>query len=148
MIDADLAPLYGVSTKRLNEQVRRNRKRFPSDFMFQLSRREMGELVANCDRFQKLKYSSALSHAFTEHGAIMLASVLNSSIAIEASLSVVRAFVRLRKLLSSHKDLAQKIAAMEEKYDSQFKVIFDAVRELMEPSNHPPVPLVKGFSKD
>ena len=148
MVDTDLAEIYGVSTKRLNEQVRRNRERFPSDFMFQLSRREKDELVANCDRFKMLKHSSALPHVFTEHGAIMLASVLNSPTAVQSSLQVVRAFVKLRELLSHHKKLLRKIEEMEKKYDHQFKVVFDAIRELMKPIEQPPVPRVKGFTKD
>lgn len=133
LLDADLATLYGVTTKRLNEQVRRNRERFPADFMFRLSPKEKAEVVANCDHLQKLKFSPALPQAFTEHGAVMLASVLNSPVAVAASIQVVRAFVRLRYMLASNADLARKLAALERKYDSQFKVVFDAIRELMEP---------------
>src|SRR2546426_6771062 len=90
MIDADLARLYGVSTKRLNEQVRRNRDRFPDDFMLRLSAEEKAELVANCDHLRNLKFSPALPNAFTDHGALMLASVLNSSKAVETSIYIVR----------------------------------------------------------
>ena len=138
MIDADLARLYGVTTKRLNEQVKRNYSRFPFDFMFQLTTDEKIELVANCDRFKNLKHSTSLPFAFTEHGTVMLASVLNSSVAIQASVQVVRTFVRLRELLSTHKDLARKLETLEKKYDHQFKVVFDAIRQLMTPPSLPP----------
>ncbi len=133
MIDADLARIYGVSTKRLNEQVKRNLSRFPIDFMFQLTPEEKAEVVANCDHLLKLKFSNKLPYVFTEHGAVMLASILNSQIAIDASIQIVRAFIHLREILASHKDLAQKIAKLEKKYDCQFKAIFDAIRLLMEP---------------
>lgn len=133
MLDADLAVLYGVPTKRLNEQVRRNKDRFPEDFMFQLCEKEKAEVVANCDHFKMLKFSPYLPYAFTEHGAIMLATVLNSPIAVKASIKVVRAFVRLLQLITSNAELARKIDAMEKKYDAQFKVVFDAIRQLMTP---------------
>lgn len=134
MIDHDLAALYGVTTKRLNEQVKRNISRFPSDFMFQLTSREKDELVANCDRLKTLKHSTSLPHVFTEHGAIMLASILNSEIAIRAGIQVVRVFVQLRQILTTHKDLAKKLEDLEKRYDSQFKVVFDAIRRLMTPT--------------
>ena len=91
MIDADLANIYGVTTKRLNEQIKRNRDRFPEDFMFQLTKEEKDEVVANCDHLKKLKYSPVLPNAFTEHGAIMIATILNSPVAVQASIHVVRA---------------------------------------------------------
>ncbi len=137
LLDNDLAELYGVPTKRLNEQVRRNVERFPPDFMFQLTEKEMEELVANCDRFKNLKHSTVLAHALTRHGAIMLASVLKNPRAVQVSIGIVRAFVRLREILSTHKDLAQKLVQLEKRYDHQFKMVFDAIRELMAP---PPVP--------
>ncbi len=133
MLDADLAVLYGVTTKRLNEQVKRNRNRFPEDFMFQLTEKEKVEVVSNCDHLKRLKFSPNLPYAFTEHGAIMLATVLNSPIAVHASIQVVRAFVRLRKMIASNKELALKIEELEKKYDEQFKVVFEAIRELMTP---------------
>lgn len=141
MIDVDLAKLYGVTTRRLNEQVKRNRERFPSDFMFQLTKDEKKELVANCDRFKNLKHSTALPHAFTEHGAIMLASVLNSPTAIDMSIFVVRAFIKLREIISSHRSIAQKLAQLERKvgnHDEQIKAIIVAIRELMSPSKIKP----------
>jgi ORF6N domain. len=133
MLDADLAELYGVTTKRMNEQVKRNRARFPADFMFQLTEDEKAEVVANCDHLVRLKFSPALPTAFTEHGAIMVASVLNSARAVEMSVFIVRAFVRLRQMLASNVELARKLATLERKYDAQFKVVFDAIRELMKP---------------
>mgnify|MGYP001560717157 CR=1 FL=1 len=133
MIDADLADIYGVTTKRLNEQVKRNRDRFPEDFMMQLTEKEKAEVVANCDHLKKLKYSPALPNVFTEHGAIMIATILNSPVAVQASIQVVRAFVKLREMLATHKDLARKLNEMEKKYDAQFKVVFDAIRQLMTP---------------
>jgi hypothetical protein len=133
LLDADLAELYGVPTKRLNEQVKRNQRRFPEDFAFQLTREEKDKVVAGCDRLARLKFSPALPWAFTEHGALMAASVLNSERAVEVSVAVVRAFVRLREMLASHVELARKLAALERKYDAQFKVVFEAIRELMKP---------------
>jgi len=132
ILDSDLAELYGVTTKRLNEQVRRNRDRFPPGFMFQLTAKEKAEVVANCDHLARLKFSPALPLAFTEHRAIMAANVLSSSKAVAASVMVVRAFVRLRQMLASHADLARKLEDLEKRYDSQFKQVFTAIRALME----------------
>jgi hypothetical protein len=136
MMDSDLAQLYGVSTKRLNEQVKRNRKRFPADFMFQLSEQEKSEVVANCDHLHNLRFSPVLPHAFTEHGAIMLASVLNSRRAVDVSIYVVRAFVNLRETLAKHKTLAQKLFELErrfEKHDEEIQSLFHAIGGLMTP---------------
>lgn len=131
MLDADLAKLYGVTTKRLNEQVKRNIDRFPTDFMFQLTDAEKREVVANCDHLKKLKFSPNLPYAFTEHGAIMLASVLNSPVAVDVSIQIVKTFIRLREFLVSNKELAKKIEELEKKYDAQFRIVFDAIRQLM-----------------
>lgn len=133
MLDADLARLYGVTTKRLNEQVKRNRDRFPEDFMFRLTAEEKAEVVADCDHLQRLKFSPSSPYAFTEHGALMLASVLNSRVAIQTSIQIVRVFIRLREALTSNRHLARKLEALEKKYDAQFKEVFDAIRKLMEP---------------
>ncbi len=122
ILDADLAELYGVTTKRLNEQVKRNRSRFPTDFMFQLTVEEKAEVVANCDHLSRIKFSPVLPHAFTEHGAIMVASVLSAERAVEVSIYVVRAFIRLRQMLSSHDDLARKVNELESRYDARFRV--------------------------
>jgi len=137
ILDVDLAYLYGVPTKRFNEQVKRNRKRFPEDFMFRLTTYEKNKVVANCDHLSRLKYSPFLPNAFTEHGAIMAAAVLNSPLAIEMSIFVVRAFVKLRMILSTHVELARKLEEMEKKCDAQFRVVFDAIRELMSPLEKP-----------
>lgn len=134
MLDSDLASIYGVTTKRLNEQVKRNRRRFPPDFMFQLTETEKTEVVAKCDHLARIKFSPFLPYAFTEHGALMLANVLNSEKAVQASVQVVRAFVRLRRMLVSNPELARKLDALEKKYDAQFRVLFDAIRELMMPA--------------
>ena len=133
MLDADLAKLYGVTTKRLNEQVRRNQGRFPEDFMFQLSSDEKAEVVAICDHLAKLRFSPTLPHAFTEHGVSMVASVLNTTKAIEISVFVVRAFVKMREMVISNKEIVRRLDNLEKKYDSQFKVVFDALRALMAP---------------
>ena len=137
MLDADLVKLYGVTTKRLNEQVRRNQGRFPEDFMFQLSSDEKAEVVANCDHLAKLRFSPTLPHAFTEHGALMVASVLNTTKAIEISVFVVRAFVKMREMVVSNKEIVRRLDNLEKKYDSQFKVVFDALRALMAPPIKP-----------
>ncbi len=136
ILDADLAKLYGVTTKRLNEQVKRNHDRFPEDFMFQLSTEEKHEVVANCDHLSKLKFSPVLPYAFTEHGAIMAASVLNTPWAIETSVFVVRAFVRLREMVVTHRELARKFAELEQRFqdhDQKIEAIFEAIRQLMVP---------------
>lgn len=134
MLDADLAELYGVSTRALNQAVKRNRERFPSNFMFRLTKHEKREVVTNCDHLQRLKFSPVLPYAFTEHGALMLASVLNSRVAVRVSIQVVRAFISLRQMATSHHGLARKLNALEKKYDSQFKAVFDAIRQLMQPT--------------
>jgi len=113
ILDADLAALYGVSTKRLNEQVKRNRSRFPADFMFQLTADEKAEVVANCDHLRRLKFSPNLPYVFTEHGTIMAANVLNSERAVHASVAVVRAFVRLREMITSNAELSRRLDDLE-----------------------------------
>ena len=115
MIDKDIAELYGVSTKRLNEQVKRNAKRFPEDFMFQLTQEEKDEVVANCDHLKTLKYSPNLPFVFTEHGAVMLASVLNSDRAIEVNIQIVRILTRMREMLLTNKDIWLKLEQLENK---------------------------------
>ena len=137
MIDADLASLYCVPTKALNQAVTRNLKRFPLDFMFHLSKEEKDELVTNCDRLQQLKHSSALPIAFTEQGVAMLSSVLNSERAIEVNIQIMRAFTQLRKMLSTHKDLKRKIESMEKKYDQQFQIVFEAIKQLLSEEDKP-----------
>jgi len=136
MLDSDLARIYGVTTMRLNEQVKRNRDRFPEDFMFQLTAAEKAEVIANCDNLKRLRFSPRPPFAFTELGAIMLSTVLNSSVAVQASLQVVRAFVQLREMLANNKELAQKFRELEGKVDDHDAVIqnlFKAIHELMNP---------------
>jgi hypothetical protein len=116
----------------LNQAIKRNARRFPADFMFQLTSEEKEEVVTNCDHLEALKFSPVLPYAFTEHGAIMAASVLNSSRAVEMSLYVVRAFVRLRQIMAQHADLARRLDSLQKKYDGQFQEVFDAIHELME----------------
>ncbi len=137
MIDADLAELYGVATKALNQAVKRNSERFPDEFMFKLSQTEKDEVVTNCDHLAKLKFSKTLPYAFTEHGALMVATVLNTQRAVEISLYVVRAFVKLRELLASSKELAAKFNELEHKLESHDQAIaglINAIRELMKPT--------------
>jgi hypothetical protein len=134
MLDADLASLYGVETRALVQAVKRNRRRFPADFMFQLTSEEAAIL-----RSQTVISSAShggrrhAPYAFTEHGVAMLAAVLQSPRAIQVSIEIVRAFVRLRAMLVGNADLARKLATLEKKYDTQFKIVFDAIRELMAP---------------
>ena len=136
LLDADLAELYGVETKLLNRAVKRNRDRFPDDFMFQLTGEEAGNL-----RYQNGTSSWGgrryLPQAFTEQGVAMLSSVLHSKRAVMVNIEIIRAFVRLRRILATHADLARKLAALEKKYDAQFKSVFDAIRELMTPPEPP-----------
>ncbi len=134
MLDADLAELYGVPTKRLNEQVKRNADRFPEDFMFRLTAEEKKEVVANCDHLRSIRFSPGAPCAFTEHGALMLASVLNSRRAVEVSVFVTRAFVRLREVLVNHRELARKVAELERRmkgHDEHIRSLVDAIRQLM-----------------
>jgi hypothetical protein len=145
LLDTELAALYGVTTKRFNEQVRRNAKRFPADFMFQLTAEEISSLRS---QFATLKlgrgrHRKYLPYVFTEHGAIMAATILNSSLAVEMSVYVVRAFVQLRELLASNKELARRFAQLETRldkklttHDEAIAAILSAIRQLM----HPPVP--------
>jgi len=134
MLDFDLAALYGVSTKRLNEQVRRNAVRFPVDFAFQLTNQEVTSLRSQIATSKIGRGGRRYRpYAFTEHGAVMLANVLNSKVAVEASIQVVRAFIHLKELAVTHADLARRIDKMEEGYDARFKIVFDAIRRMMIP---------------
>jgi len=133
LIDSDVAELYGVSTKRLNEQVKRNRKRFPEDFMFQLKEEEKQEVVALCDHLSRLRYSPNLPYAFTEHGAVMLASILNNERAIKVNIQIVRVFTKMRRLLETHSLIMEKIEELNNKdleQDRQIILIFEYLRQL------------------
>lgn len=149
MLDSDLARLYGVSVKQLNRQVRRNMERFPKDFMFELKHEELERLRSQSvtskngstgrggARYRRL--------AFTEQGVAMLSTVLNSERAILVNIAIMRAFVRLRELLMTNKELAQKLNELEKRYDGNFRVVFKAIRELMAPDDEPPKPQI-GFT--
>ena len=151
MLDSDLADLYGVTTGRLNEAVKRNLDRFPADFMFQPTEDEMEILISqiaiSSSAPSALKFQSGrstahggrrhLPYAFTEQGVAMLSSVLRSQRAVEVNIAIMRTFVQLRRLMDSNRDLAQKIGEMEEKYDGQFRVVFDVIRQLISPPAEP-----------
>ena len=134
MLDRDLAELYGVEVKQLKRQVKRNQDRFPADFMFELSRDEYNALRSQFGTLKRGEHSKYLPYAFTEQGVSMLSSVLRSTQAVQVNIEIMRAFVRLRELMATHKDLVRRLNEMEKKYDAQFKVVFDAIRELMAPS--------------
>jgi len=146
MLDADLAKLYGVTTKALNQAMRRNRTRFPEDFAFRLSAAEFDNLRSQIvtssksrsiiwsqivTTSQKYRRSDSLPVAFTEQGVAMLSSVLRSSRAVEVNIAIMRTFVQLRRLMDTNRNLARKIEALEKKYDEQFAVVFDAIKELI-----------------
>ena len=141
MLDRDLAYLYGVPTKVLNQAVKRNERRFPSDFMFRLVKEEKRELVTNCDRLARLKHSSALPRVFTEQGVAMLSSVLNSERAIEVNILIMRAFVRLREAMASSKEFASRLDELESRiasHDENIRTLFQAIRQLMVAPERPP----------
>lgn len=140
IIDADLARFYGVPTRRLNEQVRRNQARFPVDFAFRLTSAEKAEVVANCDHLANLRFAKALPLAFTEHGAIMAASVLNSPRAVQMSVFVVRAFVALRRVIAGNRRLARKLAQLERRLARHDEQILTLVRAIKELAALPPPP--------
>jgi hypothetical protein len=133
LLDSDLASLYQVETKALTRAVRRNAKRFPEDFMFQLAAGETGSLRSQSGAFKtgRGKHRKYAPYVFTEQGVAMLSSVLNSDRAVQVNIEIMRAFVRLRESVSKHKDLAGKLTELENRYDRQFKVVFDAIRDLM-----------------
>ena len=154
LLDRDLAALYGVSTKRLNEQVKRNLARFPDDFMFQLTAEELAnwrsQIATGSDGTQEVRSQSATAskrntrfrpYAFTEQGVAMLSSVLNSDRAVEVNIAIMRAFVRLRRVLSTHKALARKLAELEQRlgtHDEHFQLVFEAIRQLTEQPDDEP----------
>lgn len=137
MMDRDLAELYRVPTKVLNQAVKRNIERFPDGFMIQLTKAERDELVTNCDRFEKLKHSTSFPYAFTEQGVAMLSSILKSKRAIQVNIQIMKTFVELRKMFAENRELAKRIDELEKKYDRQFRVVFEALRQLSSPSEPP-----------
>jgi hypothetical protein len=142
ILDADLAEAYRVSTKRLNEQVKRNRDRFPPDFCFQLTQAETSEVVANCDHLKRLKFSPVLPRAFTEHGAIMAANVLNSARAVQMSVFVVRAFLKMRSAFGDSRELTRKLALLEQELKIRLNIheaaIVDVLQRIMKILDPPP----------
>ena len=149
MIDKDIAELYGVTTKRLNEQVRRNKKRFPEDFMFRLTQDEKEEVVANCGHLKNLKFSPNLPFVFTEHGAVMLAGVLNSDRAIGVNIQIVRIFSQMREMLLTNKEILLKLEQLERTvtdHDENIQMIFKALKQLLNPPQQPRRKI--GFRRD
>lgn len=142
LLDTDLADLYGVPTYRLNEQVKRNLKRFPDDFMFQLKPKEANSLTSQIAMSKAGRGGRRTKpYVFTEQGVAMLSSVLNSERAVQVNIAIMRAFVKLREVIATHKELAHKIAALERKFqdhDSEIEEVFDAIRQLLEPRPVPP----------
>ncbi len=155
MIDRDMAEPYGVPTKRLNEQVKRNIKRFPADFMFQLTEAEKAEVVAKCDHLRTMKYSSNLPYVFTEHGAVMLASVLNSERAIEVNVRIVKLFNAMREVLRTNQTLLLKLEKIDKhlqgqghtlrQHNEEIGVLFELIDELRKENEQPPVRNPIGF---
>ncbi|MBI2606580.1 MAG: ORF6N domain-containing protein [Deltaproteobacteria bacterium] len=150
MLDSDLATLYGVETRAINQAVRRNAKRFPADFMFQLTDAEHESLrsqivILKTGRGQHRKY---LPLAFTEQGVAMLSSVLNSERAVQVNIAIMRTFVKIREMLETHKELAKRLDQLERKYDRRFKAVFEAIRQLMSVGSPLPQKRIKGLSDD
>ena len=138
MLDFDLAILYGLETRSLKQQVKRNQERFPIDFMFQLTKIEWAELITICDKFpEKIRHYPLPPLAFTEQGVAMLSSVLHSKRAIHVNIAIMRAFVNLRQLIDTNMDLIRRIDSLEEKYDKKFLLVFEAIKELIRQENEP-----------
>jgi hypothetical protein len=138
MLDFDLASLYLVETRTLKQQVKRNKDRFPPDFMFQLTNIEWHELITNCDKFpDKIRHYPSQPFAFTEHGVAMISSVLRSKRAILVNIAIMRAFINLRQLIDVNKDLIRRIDSLEERYDHKFDLVFEAIKELIRQENEP-----------
>ena len=138
MLDFDLAQLYGIETRVLKQQVRRNKDRFPDDFMFELTREEWEEVITNCDNLSIYsRYKPFPPFAFSEQGVAMLSSVLRSTRAIMVNIAIMRAFVNLRQLIDANNDLVKRIDSLEEKYDKNFQLVFEAIKELIREENKP-----------
>ncbi len=150
LLDADLATIYDVPTKALNQAVKRNVDRFPEDFIFQLTEAEKKEVVTNCDHLARLKFSPQLPYAFTEHGAIMAATVLNSPEAVKMSVFVVRAFVQMREQLAANTAILKRLAEIDKtllEHDQSLSVIWRQIQPLLTPPPAPPKPRI-GFHRD
>jgi hypothetical protein len=141
MIDRDLAAIFSVETKYINRQVKRNSERFPSEFMFQLNKMEKDELVTNWHRFASMKHSSSLPYAFSEHGIAMLSAVLNSQLAVNMSIHIIKTFIRIREIMHTGQILDQRISILEEKVDRQFSLVFSAIDALNLIKNEPMTPI-------
>lgn len=141
MLDKDLAALYGVTTSNLNKALKRNIKRFSEDFMFRLTKEEYDSLRFQFGILKRGKHSKYLPHAFTENGVAMFSSVLNSERAVQVNIQIMRTFTKLREMLLTHRDLRQKIEEMEKKYDYQFTIVFDAIKQLLELPAKPKKPI-------
>ena len=137
MLDKDLAELYGVTTYDLKRAARRNPTRFPGDFMFVLTQQEYSSLRRHFGALKRGSHAKYLSYAFTEHGILMLSSVLNSERAVHVNVQIMRTFTKLREILASHKELKRKIEELEAQYDYQFQVVFKAIKEILEPPVQP-----------
>ncbi|MFZ0724844.1 MAG: ORF6N domain-containing protein, partial [Desulfobacterales bacterium] len=146
MLDRDLAELYGVQTKVLKQAVRRNIERFPPDFMFELTDEEQKSLRSQIVTLKRGQHSKYLSFAFTEQGVAMLSSVLNSDRAVQVNIQIVRVFTKFRRMLETHKDHKRKIDAMEEKYDANFQIVFEAIKQLFDEEEKPKVKI--GYIKE
>ncbi len=147
ILDADLAELYGVTTKALNQAIKRNAERFPDDFAFSLTADEKAEVVTNCDHLARLRFSPVLPRAFTEHGALMAATVLNSSRAVAMSLYIIRAFVKMREDLAANDAILKRLAEIDKTlllHDAGLREIYQKLRPLLEPPPSPPKPEI-GF---
>ena len=137
MLDADLAELYGVTTKALNQAVTRNEQRFPSDFMFKLTKEEKQELVTNCDRLDRLKHSSALPRVFTEQGVAMLSSILRNERAIHVNIQIIRVFTRLRQAIADNADLKKELKDLKQISEKRFRIVFETLDQLLSVENKP-----------
>lgn len=135
ILDFHLSQLYEVETRALKQQVRRNRDRFPEDFMFELKKKEWAELITNCDMLNQYKFSPITPMAFSEQGVAMLSSVLKSKKAISVNIAIMRAFVKIREMIEEGNEIKLRIDELERKYDGNFKIIFDAIRQLLEKEN-------------
>jgi hypothetical protein len=147
LLDADLAAIYGVPTKALNQAVKRNADRFPDDFMFRISKDEKAEVVTNCDHLSRLRFSKSLPYAFTEHGALMAANVLNSPDAVRMSVHVVRAFIKQRELIAGQAEILKKLAQIDAtllQHDDALRIIWQELQPLLAPPPEPPKPEI-GF---
>ena len=141
MLDYDLAPLYGIEAKYLKRAVKRNLSRFPRDFMVKLTEQEYDSLRCQIGTLKRGQHAKYLPYAFTEQGIAMLSSVLNSERAIQVNIAIMRAFVKLREILLTHKELSRKLDELEKKYDAKFRVVFEAIRRLMKEEEKPKAPI-------